>query len=635
MKNGFVKFAAAIPELKIADCRYNAEKIIELAKEAADSGVLIAAFPELCVTGYSCSDIFFRETLLKAAEREIANIADELSSVDIMVFIGTPICLMSKLYNTAAVIYRGKILGIVPKTYLPNYNEFYEARQFTPAPQGVTDIKFAGQTCPFGADIVFEHASLDGLKISSEICEDIWAQNSPSVSHCMAGATVIVNLSASPESVGKPEYRRKLVCVHSSQNICGYVYASAGSAESTTDGVYSGHSFIAECGRILEENAPFENKALVISEIDVSRIIFERNKLSGYVCERNKDYRYVLFDSPIKETSLTRKFAIRPFLPSKDTDGEDRLKFILNMQAHALAKRIRHTGSKKAVIGVSGGLDSTLALIVAAETMKLLGRPTTDILSVTMPCFGTGKRTKGNAEMLCECFGTELRTVDIAASVSQHLKDIGHDENVYDVAFENAQARERTQVLMDIANSCGGIVIGTGDLSEIALGWSTYNGDHMSMYAVNCTVPKTLIRYMVGIYADICNDERLAAVLRDILDTPVSPELVPSKPGEISQKTEEIIGDYDLHDFFLYNFIRYGYTPDKLYRIASIAFEGVFTPEYIKKTLTTFIRRFFTQQFKRSCSPDGVKVGSVALSPRADLRMPSDASFDEWINDIK
>ena len=633
MKNGFVKFAAAIPELMVADCHYNAEKIIELTKEAAGSGALVVAFPELSVTGYSCSDLFFRETLLKAAEREVSNIADAISDIDIIAFVGVPVCIMGKLYNTAAVIYRGKILGIVPKTYLPNYNEFYEARQFNTAPEGVTDVNYAGQVCPFGANIVFEHASLDGLKISAEICEDIWAQRSPSVSHCMAGATVIVNLSASPESVGKPEYRRKLVSVHSSKNICGYLYVSAGPDESTTDGVYSGHSFIAECGRILEENAPFENKKLVISELDVSRIIFERNKLSCYVCERNKDYRYVSFDSPIKDTALTRKFEIRPFLPKEN--GEERLKFILNMQAHALAKRIRHTGSKKVVIGVSGGLDSTLALIVATETMKLLGRPMTDILSVTMPCFGTGKRTKGNAEKLCECFGTELLVVDIAASVSQHLKDIGHAEDVYDVAFENAQARERTQVLMDIANSCGGIVIGTGDLSEIALGWSTYNGDHMSMYAVNSTIPKTLIRYMVGIYADICDDKKLAAVLRDILDTPVSPELIPSKPGEISQKTEEIIGDYDLHDFFLYNFIRYGYTPDKLYRVACIAFDGAFTPEYIKNTLTTFIKRFFTQQFKRSCSPDGVKVGSVALSPRADLRMPSDASFSEWINDIK
>jgi len=635
MKDGFVKTGAAIPSLRVADCTYNTEKIIELVNSAAEQGVKVLAFPELSITGYSCSDLFFRETLLKSAERSLVKIAEATADLDTLIFVGLPVRISGKIYNCAAVLFKGKILGIVPKTYLPNYGEFYEARQFTAAPEDVTDIDFAGQTCPFGTKLVFESDSIEGFAVAAEICEDVWAQIPPSVSHCMAGATVIVNLSASTESVGKPEYRRDLVKMHASRNLCAYIYASSGSGESTTDSVCSGHSFIYEGKICLAENPPFGDNELILTEIDVAKLTFERSRISTFVSEKRDGYRYIKFDTKVSDTMLTRTYKKRPFLPENTEENAERSAFILEMQARALAKRIAHTYSKKAVLGISGGLDSTLALLVAVRSMEILGRPASDVLTVTLPCFGTGKRTRGNAELLCEALGTEFKVVDIAASVKQHLADIGHDENTFDVTYENAQARERTQVLMDIANAVGGIVVGTGDLSEVALGWSTYNGDHMSMYGVNCTVPKTLIRLMVGCYADTCKNEKLAAVLRDILDTPISPELVPSKPGEMSQKTEAIIGDYDLHDFFLYYFIRFGFTPEKLFRIACITFKDDFDEEYIKKTLTTFVKRFFIQQFKRSCTPDGIKVGSVALSPRGDWRMPSDASFAVWMDNVK
>ncbi len=635
MKDGFIKVGSAIPSLHVADCSYNTEKIIELMRSASEKGTKVLVFPELAITGYSCSDLFSRSALLCAAEESLSRITAASAELDMLTFVGLPVRVSGKIYNCAAAVFDGRILGIVPKTCLPNYGESYEARQFTAAPDALVDINYAGQTCPFGTDIIFEHPSVDGFTVAAEICEDIASQIPPSVSHCMAGATVIANLSASSEGVGKPEYRRELIKMHASKNVCAYIYASAGECESTTDSVFSGHSFIAEGKTILAENEPFGGCELVLTEIDVAKLTFERSRTSTFVCERNDSYRYVSFDTETVETELTREYKKRPFLPTDTAENAKRSRFILEMQARALAKRLSHTHAKKAVLGISGGLDSTLAILVAVRAMEILGRPSADVLTLTLPCFGTGKRTRGNAELLCEALGTEFRVVDIAASVKQHLADIGHDENTYDVTYENAQARERTQVLMDVANAEGGIVIGTGDLSEVALGWSTYNGDHMSMYGVNCSIPKTLIRLMVGCYADECENEALASVLRDILDTPISPELVPSTPGEMSQKTEAIIGDYDLHDFFLYYFIRFGFTPAKLFRIACRTFKDNFSEEYIKKVLETFVRRFFIQQFKRSCCPDGVKVGSVALSPRGDWRMPSDASFAAWMDNIK
>lgn len=631
MKDGFVKLASAIPELRVADCAFNADKTIELAKEASGKGAVVTVFPELGLTGYTCQDLFFQDTLLSAAERETARIADATKELESLIFIGLPMRRLGKIYNVAAALYRGKILGIIPKTLIPNYSEFYEARQFAPAGDETADIEFAGQECPFGTKLLFCHTKLQELIVAAEICEDVWGQVSPSASHCAAGATVMVNLSASNELIGKPEYRLSLVKLNSAHNVCGYVYTSSGPDESTSDLVFSGHSIICEDGMIISERKPFADQALMFGDVDVKKITFARSKNNVFVCRDNADYRKIPFGSILTENELTRTFYRRPFVPDDGSECDGRCRLILDMQSTALAKRIKHTGSSVAVVGVSGGLDSTLALLVSVRAMEKLSRPASDVLTVTMPCFGTGKRTRSNAETLSLLLGTNFRCVDITASARQHLADIGHSLDVYDVTYENAQARERTQVLMDLANQSGGLVVGTGDLSETALGWSTYNGDHMSMYGVNCTVPKTLVRYIVKYYADTCKNEKLSAVLYDILDTPVSPELVPSKPGEIDQRTEEILGNYELHDFFLYYMFRGGYSPDKLYRIAKICFAGIYDDEYIKKTLRLFFRRFFSQQFKRSCVPDGVKVGTVALSPRGDWRMSSDSCAAEWL----
>ncbi len=634
MKHGFIKLGVAIPELRVADCAFNTDKIIELSYAAAEQGALVLAFSELSITGYTCGDLFFRETLLRAAEQALAFIADKTDSLDTLIAVGLPVRLFGKLYNCAAVLQHGNILGIVPKSYIPSYGEFSEGRRFDTFSDGLTDIFFAGQNTTFGVEQVFEHAAIDELKVAVEICEDALGQAPVSTQHCVAGATVILNLSASPEAICKPEYRRDLLSMHSARNLCVYAYANSGSGESTTDLVFSGHSFVLENGKLLAENEPFGEKRLVLCEVDVKSLAYARSQMNTFVCERDRDYSYTTFDTSIFETNLTREFARRPFVPDDADERVKRTDLTMKMQSAALAKRVMHTGAKSLVLGVSGGLDSTLAILVCVEAMKRLGRPMTDIHAVTMPCFGTGKRTRTNAELLCERLGVGFECIDITASVKQHLVDIGHDENTYDVTFENAQARERTQVLMDLANSRGGLVVGTGDLSEVALGWSTYNGDHMSMYSVNCSIPKTFIRCMIDCYAQNCSDQELCAVLYDILDTPISPELVPSENAELSQKTEELIGDYDLHDFFLYYFVRAGYTPEKLYRIAKLAFDRVFTPEHIKKTLRTFVWRFFSQQFKRSCCPDGVKVGSVALSVRGDLQMPSDAVAAEWLEQI-
>lgn len=631
MKDGFIKVAAAVPELKVADCAFNADKTIELAKKTAGTGAVITVFPELGITGYTCQDLFFHDTLIKAAERETARVAAATSDLGTLIFIGVPFRRSGKIYNVAAALWRGRLLGLVPKSLIPNYGEFYEIRQFRSAKDVTETVSYAGQTCPFGTKLLFCHDHLDELTVAAEICEDVWGQMPPSVSHCAAGATVIVNLSASNELIGKAEYRRSLISQNSAHNICGYIYTSAGSGESTTDLVFAGHSMICENGAMLAEKKPFSGEEMLTADIDVKKLTFERSKNNVFRCGDDAGYTKISFGDELTETHLERTFARRPFVPENDGIRGNRCGLILDMQSVALAKRLKHTGAKTAVVGISGGLDSTLALIVAVRAMEKLGRPASDVLTVTMPCFGTGKRTRSNAEDLSLLLGTDFRCVNIAAAAEQHLHDIGHTLDNYDVTYENAQARERTQVLMDIANQTGGIVIGTGDLSEVALGWSTYNGDHMSMYGVNCTVPKTLVRYVVRHYADNCGNEKLAAVLCDILDTPVSPELVPSKPGEINQRTEDILGTYELHDFFLYYMIRAGYSHEKLYRIAKLSFAGTYDDEYIKKTLRLFCRRFFAQQFKRSCIPDGVKVGTVALSPRGDWRMSSDTSAAEWL----
>lgn len=635
MKDGFIKSAALIPELRVADCSYNADKTIELAKRAAELGVRIMVFPELGITGYTCQDLFFHGTLLDAAERETKRIMRETADIDALIFVGIPLLNCGKLYNTAAAIYGGRLLGIIPKTLLPNYGEFYEARQFTPAPEHTEIISFASQSCPFGTKLLFCHSRIKELVVAAEICEDMWGQIPPSTYHAAAGATVIANLSASNELIGKAEYRRTLASMTSARNICGYIYASAGCGESTTDLVFAGHSLICEDGTVLAERAPFGDTDIITADIDAKMLTYKRSQNNVFMCGNDSAYTHIAFGSEPTETRLERRFPCRPFVPSDDNTRHERCSLILDMQSAALARRIEHTHARTAVVGISGGLDSTLALIVAERAMRRLGRSTHDILTVTMPCFGTGTRTRGNAEELSLLLDTSFRCVDIAASVKQHLADIGHAEDNYDVTYENAQARERTQVLMDIANQTGGLVVGTGDLSEVALGWSTYNGDHMSMYGVNCSVPKTLIRYIVKYYADTCAGEKLSAILYDILDTPVSPELVPSRPGEIGQRTEDILGRYDLHDFFLYYMMRGGYSPSKLYRIAKLSFAGQFDDDYIKKTLELFCRRFFGQQFKRSCVPDGVKIGTVALSPRGDWRMSSDTSASEWLADIE
>ncbi len=635
MKDGFVKVAAAVPELRVADCTFNADKIIELAEETERSGAIVTVFPELSVTGYTCQDIFFHGTLLDAAEREVARIAQKTAELDTLIFVGAPISHFGKLYNCAVALRHGSILGIVPKSLIPNYSEFYEGRYFAPAPEKNEQIEYASQTCAFGTKLLFKHQKLGELIVAVEICEDVWGQFSPSGPHCAAGATLIANLSASNELIGKPEYRHSLVGGNSAHNMCGYIYASSGSDESTTDLVFSGHSLIYEGGALMAEKKPFSSDRFITADIDVKKIVFERAKNNVFISRQNEEYLLIPFGDSLTQTRLERSFMRMPFVPGDDSVRSERCRLILDMQATALAKRIKHTGAKAAVVGVSGGLDSALALIVAVNAMKKLSRPTTDVMTITMPCFGTGKRTRSNAEELSLLLGADFKCVDIFDSVKQHLNDIGHPLDVYDVTYENAQARERTQVLMDIANQCGGLVIGTGDLSEVALGWSTYNGDHMSMYAVNCTIPKTLVRYMVGYYADTCDNERLCKVLYDILNTPVSPELVPSSGDGIDQRTEDILGTYELHDFFLYYMIRCGYSPEKLLRIAAKTFAEKYDEDYIKKTLKLFCKRFFAQQFKRSCVPDGVKVGTVALSPRGDWRMSSDTSAAEWLRSLE
>lgn len=653
MKDGFIKVAACTPEIQVADVDFNVDKIISQLEKCREEGVKVAVFPELCITGYTCQDLFFQNALLDKAMEGVVKIAKTTADSDMLVAVGVPVRANGKLYNCAAVIQDGEVRAFVPKTHLPNYNEFYEARHFAPyrGECAAIDLREYGQLefIPPMEQTVFVCEEIPELVVGFELCEDLWVADPVSNYLAKAGATLICNLSASDEVIGKDSYRRQLVSNQSARLVAGYIYCSAGDGESTQDMVFSGHNIIAENGSILAESRLFEN-GITISEIDFKKLAFERRKISTYpesnsvwdqLNEIYKPYfldvlpvHYITFD--MCDTKLTRKFSKTPFIPSNQAERNERCHLILQMQSHGLMKRIAHTHSKTVVIGISGGLDSTLALLVCVMAMDLLKRPHTDIVAVTMPCFGTTKRTRSNAEILCDALGVTFREVDISKAVLQHFEDIGHDYNDHSVVFENGQARERTKVLMNIANQVSGMVVGTGDLSELALGWATYNGDHMSMYGVNASIPKTLVRHIVQYYGDTCTSDTLRDVLYDILDTPVSPELLPTDESgtEMTQKTEDLVGPYELHDFFLYYGIRWGFEPSKVKRLAKYAFEGDYPDEVIDKWLKTFYRRFFSQQFKRSCLPDGAKIGSVTLSPRGDWRMPSDAVAKLWLEDI-
>lgn len=634
MRDGFVKVAAATPDIHVADVEYNTENICKVMKETAQKGAKIVAFPELCVTGYTCGDLFTQDILLDEARKALLRIAEYSQELDALFFVGAPLAVEGELYNVAAAISHGKLLGFTTKTFLPNYGEFYEMRQFHTGPGIVREIEFAGKKVPFGPQILFTEEHMEDLTVAAEICEDVWSPVPPSIGAAREGATVIVNCSASDETIGKDTYRRSLIEGQSARLVCGYVYANAGEGESTTDLVFGGHNLIAENGTTLVEGKRFEN-GVIYSEIDVKRISSERRKNTTFQMAETRNLVRVPFSLGLQETELTRLFPSRPFVPEDATQREKRCEEILTVQMMGLKKRLAHTHAKSAVVGISGGLDSTLALLVAVKAFDALGMGRENIMAVTMPCFGTTDRTYLNACRMSVKLGATLKEVPIGAAVTQHFQDIGHSMTDYSVTFENGQARERTQVLMDIANQTDGMVIGTGDMSELALGWATYNGDHMSMYGVNASVPKTLVRHLVHYYADTCGDEELKEVLYDVLDTPVSPELLPPKDGEIAQKTEDLVGPYELHDFYLYYFLRFGYEPAKIYRIALRAFWGEYDEETIYKWLRIFCRRFFSQQFKRSCLPDGPKVGTVALSPRGDWRMPSDACVDVWIRNLE
>ncbi|MBQ2088626.1 MAG: NAD(+) synthase [Lachnospiraceae bacterium] len=637
MRDGFIKVAAVTPEICVADVNGNVNRIKENMALVNTENVKLMVFPELCITGYSCGDLFYQRTLLENAMSGLQAIADESAKYDAVFVVGLPFSHEGKLYNVAAVVSHGSVLGLVPKTYLPNYNEFYEARRFTPAPKDKVLIDSSlneHDMCVFGTDIIFTCASIPEFSFAVEICEDLWTPCPPSVRHCINGANIIVNLSASNELVGKNSYRRELVTTQSARLYCGYIYASAGEGESTQDVVYSGHNMIAENGIMLNESALYR-PGYIVSEIDVQAIEAKRRNMTTYdVPDMQSKYIHQTFNLEMSDTEITRFVDKAPFVPSNQSILRRRCEEILDIQSVGLKKRLAHTHCKTAVVGISGGLDSTLALLVTTRAFDMLGLDRSGIIAVTMPGFGTTDRTYNNAIDMIDRLGASLREVSIKDAVLQHFTDIGQDPEVHDVTYENGQARERTQILMDIANKENGMVIGTGDMSELALGWATYNGDHMSMYGVNCSVPMTLVRYLVSYYANFQADERLREVLLDVLDTPVSPELLPPKDGEIAQKTEDLVGPYELHDFFLYHMMRYGSNPSKIYRLALIAFENDYDRETILKWLKTFYRRFFNQQFKRSCLPDGPKVGTVSLSPRGDLRMPSDAVADIWLKQI-
>ena len=634
MEQGFVKVAAVTPKIRVADPVYNRTVICECMEKACAEGAKIILFPELCLTGYTCGDLFLQQLLLKQASEQLLRVAEATRDMDALVMVGLPVKRAGKLYNVAAVLSHGEILGMVPKANIPSYAEFYEGRHFSEGNQEPVQFTFEGKRIPFGTNLLFSCEEMEGLTVGCEICEDLWVANPPGTNHALMGATVIANLSASNETVGKDEYRELLVKSSSARLICGYIYASAGEGESTQDLVFGGHNLIAENGIILAQAKRFQGQT-VYADLDIQRILSERRRMGTFGKEPQAAYVVVPFHLKKEETKLSRSFGCMPFVPTDEEKRNRRCEEILSIQSYGLKKRYEHTGLSVAVVGISGGLDSTLALLVTVRTFDMLGLDRKGIVAVTMPCFGTTDRTYDNACRLAKTLETTLLEIDIKEAVSIHFRDIGQNPEKHDVTYENGQARERTQVLMDIANRMNGLVIGTGDMSELALGWATYNGDHMSMYGVNAGVPKTLVRHLVQYYAETCGEKELAEVLDNVLDTPVSPELLPPVNGVIAQKTEELVGPYELHDFFLYYMLRCGFPPAKVYRVAKLAFAGQYSEDVIRKWLKNFYRRFFSQQFKRSCLPDGPKVGSVALSPRGDLRMPSDACAAIWMDDAE
>lgn len=632
MKDGFIKVAAATPKIKVADPAYNTEEILKIIDETEKNGASILVFSELTISGYTCGDLFLQQPLLTECKNQLLRIVKATENKSMLVVVGCPIVIKQKLYNCAVVISDGSILGIVPKTHLPNYSEFYELRHFTSG-EGLEEDLWFGEEFGYvnvAVNQLFKCKEIPELVVACEICEDLWVPLPPSTYHAMAGATVICNPSASVETTTKESYRRSLVSNQSARLLAAYIYADAGEGESTQDVVYSGHHLICENGSILAEAKRFTNE-IIYADIDVQKLAAERRKMTSFPGGQTDDYFEQEFSLEVKENKITRTFPKAPFVPDNQDERDKRCDEILSLQSMGLKKRLEHTNCKHAVVGISGGLDSTLAVLVTARAFDLLDIPRENLICVTMPCFGTTDRTYQNAVSLIKELGATLKEVRIEKAVRQHFADIGHDENNHDVTYENSQARERTQILMDMANQYNGMVIGTGDMSELALGWATYNGDHMSMYAVNCSVPKTLVRYLVLYYAETTENKKLSEVLMDVLDTPVSPELLPPVDGVISQKTEDLVGPYELHDFFLYYMLRFGFPKAKLYRMAKLTFDGVYDDETIKKWLDKFYWRFFSQQFKRSCLPDGPKVGSVAVSPRGDLRMPSDASPTAWL----
>ena len=628
MRHGFIKVAAATPSIKVADCAYNADRILSLVKEAHEEGVHLLVLPELCITGYTCGDLFFQQALIESARECAIKVASRVPRNMVVVF-GAPVELRGKLHNCAIVASAGKVLGIVPKINIPNYQEFYEQRWFTPALPNEELVEFGDDEVFMGGKLIFTCNQIPYFRLACEVCEDLWVPNPPSVNHAINGATVIANMSASDEVTGKSAYRFNLVQGQSARLVCGYVYADAGEGESTTDLVFVGNNMVCEDGLCLASHS-MKPDALLVTELDLQRLEHERRIRNTFVTTNDKQYRYIGFDIELGETSLTRVVDSHPFIPSNDGEANRRYEEVLTLQALALKQRLTHTGCRSAVIGISGGLDSTLALIATVKAFDMMGLDRSNITCITMPCFGTTAKTRSNAVILSERYGCTVMTIDITAAVLQHFADIGQDPGVYDVTYENSQARERTQVLMDVANKNGGMVIGTGDLSELALGWATYNGDHMSMYAVNASVPKTLVRKLVEYTARTTDDGILSDTLKAILDTPISPELIPG-----SQITEDFVGPYELHDFFIYNVLRWGSSPSKVYRLAKHAFASEYSDETILKWLKVFYRRFFSQQFKRSCMPDGPKVGTVTLSPRGDWRMPSDACVRTWQEELE
>ena len=637
MNHGFVRVCAATPKIQVADPEFNGNEILKLMEEGRDHHAFLMVFPELCLTGYTCNDLFWHAPLLEKAKETLKKLVDASADFPMLLFVGLPWEYQGKLYNVTAAVCQGQLLGLVPKTHLPNYSEFYEMRHFTPGNQRPVMVPWKDGQVPMGTNLLFQCDSIPGLTIGAEICEDVWVPCPPSISHAMAGATVIVNCSASDETVGKDSYRMSLISGQSARLVCGYIYSNAGEGESTQDLVFGGHNIIAENGTMLAVSERFGHQT-IYADLDLLRLNSERRRMTTYgqlTPEQLEAYQTVHFFLQPETSELKRFIDPSPFVPSDEQERNRRCEEILSIQACGLKKRLEHTHAGHAVIGISGGLDSTLALLVTARAFDMLGIPRDQIHAVTMPCFGTTDRTYHNACVMTEKLGASLMEVDIRNSVMQHFADIGHDPAVHDVTYENGQARERTQVLMDIANQVGGLVIGTGDMSELALGWATYNGDHMSMYGVNVSVPKTLVRHLVRYYADTCKEEELRTVLLDVLDTPVSPELLPPEDGVISQKTEDLVGPYQLHDFYLYYVLRFGYHPERIYYLACYAFQGQYDKETILKWLKTFYRRFFSQQFKRSCLPDGPKVGSVAVSPRGDLRMPSDACSRVWMEELE